>query len=281
MNVNQANPTIGCLRIIKATTAIALIGGLAPATTLAQSPNASLATKTGHEIGVTGSTYKYTEPGLVTIKANKLGLDYSGIFAIGTQWPDRNAGWFLRGDLRYANGKADYSSGISGAINNAPDWYYEVRGLVGKDFDMGGYVLAPYAGLGYRHLENDLRGVSTTGARGYRRESNYTTLPVGVTHKLKLDRNMQLDTTLEYAHLIRGKQDTKLSDALPTLSDITNKQRSGYGLRLSTMVRFGAWSVGPSLTLWRIKDSDRAGTPALIEPKNNTFEFGIKATYSF
>ncbi len=273
------NRSIDRFKIMTVLTSTALVYGLALSTAQAQSTN--LATKTGHEIGVTGSAYKYTEPGLVTIKANKLGLDYTGTYAIGSQWPNRSEGWFLRADLRYANGKGDYSSSISGAIKNAPDWYYEVRGLVGKDFDQGGYVLAPYAGIAFRHLDNDLRGVSTTGAKGYRRESNYTTIPLGVTHKMKLDRQMQLDTTVEYAHLVRGKADSKLSDALPTLPDVSLTQRNGYGLRLATMVRFGAWSVGPSVIIWRIKDSDRAGTLAIIEPKNNTVEVGIKAAYSF
>ena len=201
---------------------------------------------------------------------------------IGAEFPNRNDGWFLRGDIRYATGKGDYSSNLTGTLNDRPDRYYEVRGLVGKDFDLGNYTLSPYAGLGYRHLYNDLRGVTSTRALGFRRESNYTTLPVGVTHKMNLANQMQLLTTVEYSHLIRGRQDSKISDALPATADISLKQPSGYGVRLGTMFRFDTWSVGPSLILWRIKESDRGPAPLLFsEPRNNTYEIGIKGVYHF
>ena len=263
----------------KAMSVTALACCLTPLPALAQ--RADLATKTGNEVGVTASSYKYTEPGNMSIKATKIGFDYSGTYAIGSEWPNRSAGWFLRGDLRYATGKGDYSSGASGSLNDRPDWYYEVRGLVGKDFDFGDYTLSPYAGLGYRHLFNDLRGVSSTGARGYRREIDYTTLPVGVIHKMNLANQKQLLTTLEYSRLIRGQVDAKLSDALPATADVSLKQRNGYGLRLGAMVRFATWSVGPSLIWWRIKESDRANAGIIFEPSNNTYEFGVKAVYHF
>ncbi len=242
--------------------------------------NNRMALKMSHELGVTASRYKYDEPGLVTIKANKIGFDYSGTYVFDSQWPNRDS-WFFRGDLRYATGKADYSSSISGSIDNLEDWYYEVRGLIGKDFNLGGYHLAPYVGVGFRHLYNDLRGVSTTGARGYRRESNYTTLPIGVIHKMKLSGQSQLHTTVEYSHLLQGRQEAKLADANPALANVSLRQKSGYGLRFGTMVRFDKWSVGPTLIVWRIKPSEIGGTPAVFEPKNNTVEFGVKAAYHF
>lgn len=267
--------------LLKAMTVTALACCLTPLPALVQS--AELATKTGNEIGVTVSGYKYTEPN-ASIKATKIGFDYSGTYAIGSEWPNRSYGWFVRGDLRFATGKGDYSSGLSGTLNDRPDWYYEIRGLIGKDFDLGDYALSPYAGLGYRHLFNDLRGVTSTGTRGYRRESNYTTLPAGVTHKMNLANQAQLLTTVEYSYLIRGRQDSKLSEANSANLDVSNTQRSGYGLRLGTMVRFATWSVGPSLIWWRIKESDRANAGLIglvVEPRNNTYEFGVKGVYHF
>ncbi len=276
MNVNRIKGMLGAIAVTAATS---LACGFTAPAALAQ--NNSLAIKMSHDLGVTATHYKYTEPGLITIKANKVGFDYSGTYVFGSQWPNRNDGWFVRGDLRYATGKADYSSGISGSLDDAKDWYYEVRGLIGKDFALGSYHLAPYAGLGFRHLENDLRGVSTAGARGYRRESNYTTLPIGVLHKMKLSSQSQLHTTVEYSHLLRGQQEAKLSDVGPAFTDISLRQRSGYGLRLGAMVKFDTWSVGPMLSMWRIKASEIGGTPPVVEPKNNTVEFGIKAAYHF
>lgn len=247
----------------------------------AHSQDAELATKSGNEVGVTFSGYKYTEPGLLTLKANKIGIDYSGTYAFGSEWPNRSEGWFVRGDVRFATGKVDYSSSLSGSINNRPDRYYELRGFVGKDFHFANYTLSPYAGLGYRNLYNDLRGVTSTGARGYRRESNYLTLPIGVAHRMNLANQRQLLTTLEFDYLIRGRQDSSLSDATPATADVSNTQRNGFGLRLGAMVRFPTWSVGPFLNLWRIKDSDRTGAGLIFEPRNNTYEFGVKAAYAF
>ncbi len=266
--------------MLKAMTAAAVAGCLIAPAALAQQ-RTDLSTRSGHDVGVTLTNYKYSEPGVMAIKARKIGFDYSITHAIGSEWPNRNNGWFVRADLRYATGKGDYSSGISGTLNDRTDWYYEVRGLIGKDFDQGSYVVSPYAGLGYRHLYNDLRGVTSTGAVGYRRENDYTTLPIGVLHKMNLSNQSQLHTTVEYAHLLRGKQDVKLSDSSALLGDVSLRQPRGYGLRLAAMMRFDTWSVGPTLTLWRIKQSDAGGTPAVIEPKNDTHEFGIKAAYHF
>lgn len=242
---------------------------------------ADLATKTGNDLGVTVSGYKYTEPGVMSVKATKVGFDYSGTYALGSEWPNRSKGWFVRADLRYVTGKADYNGGATGTLNNVPDWYYEARGLVGKDFHYSGYTLSPYAGLGFRYLFNDLRGTTSTGGSGYRREGHYTTLPLGVTHKMNLaSQQAQLVTTFEYSYLLRGRQDSKLSDTGAALQDVSLAQRSGYGLRLGTMVRYPTWSIGPSLILWRVNESDRSAA-AVIEPHNNTYEFGVKAAYHF
>lgn len=241
--------------------------------------NKELATQTGNEFGVILSNYRYTEPGVMNLKATKIGFEYSGTYAIDPEWPNQNKGWFLRTELRYLTGKADYESASSGSLNDAPDWYYEARILGGKDFHLDGYVLAPYLGFGYRHLYNDIRGTTTTGAKGYRRESNYFTAPIGITHKLNLSNQKQLQTTMEYSYLIRGNQYTQLSDASSLLPNISNTQRSGYGLRLSTSLRFDNWAIGPSLIYWRINQSEVSN--GYVEPTNNTTELGLKASYLF
>ena len=274
-------------------TAFASACCLAAPTALAQ--NANLQTKTGNDVAVTVSGYKYNEPGVMQIKATKIGFDYTGTYAIGTEFPNRNNGWYVRGDARYATGKGDYSSGISGSINDRPDWYYEVRGLVGRDFHFSDYTLSPYAGLGYRHLFNDLRGLSSTGAAGYRRESHYTTLPLGVTHKMNLGSQARLVTTVEYSHLIRGRQESKFSDTVGSngiiaAQDAENRQRHGYGVRLGVSYQTDQWSVGPFVHYWNIKESDTVSvsrsvvgpvTLRVFEPANKTTEFGVKAAYQF
>jgi hypothetical protein len=59
--------------LLKAMPAAALACCLTAAPALAQ--NASLVTKTANELGVTASSYKYTEPGNMSIKATKIGFD--------------------------------------------------------------------------------------------------------------------------------------------------------------------------------------------------------------
>jgi len=244
----------------------------------------SLATQSGHELGFSLSSYRYSEPGVMNIKSNKkTGIEYTGTHAFDSGWPNQHKGMFVRTELRYATGNADYDSVSTGTLSNVPDWNYEIRILGGKDFALEGYTVSPYIGFGYRYLFSDLRGTTTTNARGYRRESNYYSIPIGLTHKLNLSNQKQLYTTFEYDYLVRGLQKTMISDATPAFSDVSNPQRRGYGLRLSTMLRMDKWTVGPSLVYWQINASDTVTKNSLnyTEPKNNTTEIGLKANYLF
>ncbi len=258
----------------RAIAATAMAGLLATGSSFAQTT--AVPTKAGHEIGVTVSGYEYVEPSIMTLKGTKAGLDYAGTYT-----PGKN--WFARTEARYANGKVDYSSANSGTMSNLSDSYYEVRGLLGKDYAFGDSTLAPYAGIGYRYLFNDFRGWTSTGVdRGYRRESTYVSLPIGVTHHMKLEKQARLSTTIEVSYLLRGEQNSRLTD-IGGAQDIKNNQDKGFGWRLSAMYQVDAWSVGPYLHGWNIEESNRVpcGVNVCWEPKNTTTEFGIKAAYWF
>lgn len=259
---------------------LALVCGAA-----AQAQSSGLATDSEHRLGVSLIGYQYKEPGVMTLKAQKIGFDYAGTYAIGSQWPNVDRRYFVRTEVSYAVGDADYSSPISGTLDNTENWYYEIRAMVGRDVDMGGHVLAPYAGLGFRHLYHDLRGVTSTGARGYRRENRSESLFVGLTHKTHVSANAQLHSTIEYMHLLKGTQKARLADAglTPPVPDITLDQDSGFGLRISSMWRFDTWSIGPTLSYLKVKQSNtvRAGGRDWVEPKNTTTEIGVKAAYHF
>lgn len=231
----------------------------------AQTPD--LATKSENSYVLSLSKYKYDEPGYMTLKAQKIGLAYSGTYAFGTAWPNPNATWFLRTDLSYSSGGADYKSPISGNISNTPSWYLEARALFGKDIQMGSYVLAPYLGVSHRHLYSNI---------GYQRDSYYTTLPIGVTHKVKLDNQAQLLSTFEYMHLLKGQQKVKLAT-----QNVSLDQKSGYGIRTSILRRQNQWSFGPTLTYWNFDQSEVGGAIPVFEPKNKTLELGIKGAYHF
>ena len=243
------------------------LGSLSLFISSANAQTSDLATKSENSYALSLSNYKYDEPGYMTLKAQKIGLAYSGTHAFGATWPNPNQAWFLRTDLSYSSGGADYQSPISGNISNTPSWYLEARALFGKDFQMGSYVLAPYVGVGHRHLYSDI---------GYQRDSYYTTLPIGITHKVKLDNQAQLLTTFEYMHLLKGQQKVKLAT-----QNVSLDQKSGYGLRASMLRRQNQWSFGPTLTYWNFDQSEVGGAIPVFEPKNKTLEFGIKGAYHF
>lgn len=248
---------------------LALLGALVSLVvpTPVQAQNQDLVTKTENTLGMSLVKYRYDEPGLMRLDANKLALSYSGTYVLGSSWPDPGATWFVRAEVDYAVGPADYQNLHSERLSNTPHSYTELRGLVGKDHDMGGYVLAPYVGLGYRRLTNNL---------GYQRNSNYTTLPVGLAHKFKLADQSVLVSSVEYMHLLQGRQNVTLP-----LQSVSLAQKKGFGLRLSVMWREKAWSMGPTLTYWNLGASEEGGNPQVREPQNKTLELGWKGAYSF
>lgn len=248
-------------------------------TNTAQADPLSLKTQTGNNIGLSLSSYQYEEPGVMSLKGSKVGLD------VNTTQVLQN-GHFVRGDLRYAFGLVDYNG--SGNASGEPDWYIETRVLVGMDRVVNDAGLSPYIGLGYRYLFNDARGLSSTGAAGYRRESNYFYLPIGIIHRMTLNNQASLESTLEYDHLLAGKQVSKLSDTGLGYSDLENNQSKGYGLKFSIMYKEDTWAIGPYAHYWNIGKSETAllfqnGTPVGIgwEPENNTVEFGLRARQQF
>lgn len=238
--------------------------------------DAGLKTQPGAELGLTFSYYEYQEPSVdVALKGYKFGFDLS---VIGSA----SENWFIRADARYQNGETDYSGSGTQCCN--ADWYYELRGTLGRDFDQGTYNLSPYLGFGYRYLFSDIRGSPSTGAAGYRRSSQYAYGPVGATHRLKLQSNGRLATTLEYDFLIRGLQKSYLADTgIPGLGDVINEQPTGFGLRGSMYYEKDNWSFGPWFQYWNIDQSDTAsaGTSSGFEPENETTEIGLRLGVRF
>ena len=226
----------------------------------------SLHTVSESTLGISAFRYKYDEPGYMTLKANRLGLNYSVTYAAGTKWPNAANAWIYKAELAYSNGKADYTSPISGNLKDTPNMFYEARLLTGKDIDMGSYVLSPYIGVGYRHLVSDL---------GYERTSTTTSMPIGFTHKVNLADNSQLHTTVEYTHLLSGVQKVQL------IQKVSMDQKSGYGLRFSVLRRIDTWSLGPTLTYWKLDKSQVGGLTPLYEPKNKTLEIGLRGAFHF
>lgn len=255
---------------------------------MAHAEGVTVKTKGGNEFGISVSSYSYEESSLgVSIKGDKFGIAHVGTLVLENVW-------FIKEDVLLVNGSVDYSG--SGFQTGVPDWYVEARGVIGRDIQVGSVTYSPYAGFGYRHLFNDLRGYSSSGAIGYRRESNYVYIPVGVIHRFLLQDSAVLATTLEFDHLMNGRQESKLSDLVghsgySSAVDVRNTQRSGFGFRADVMYEVDGLAFGPFLTIWRISQSDSIVKPIVqnggtswyyfSEPENRTTEFGLRMRYRF
>ncbi|MEI6468606.1 MAG: hypothetical protein WCO72_03970 [Betaproteobacteria bacterium] len=260
--------------------------------------NSKLATKSEYVISALVGYYWYAEPTLgLDHTGNKYGIDFSATKKISNQY-------FINGSLLYKNGTVDYSATNFGTAGGQPNRYYELFTTIGKDIAINeDNYISPYIGLGYRNLYHDSKGQTTTGAYGYRRTQEYYYIPIGLNHKTGLNllkKQGVLESTIEYDYLLAGKNNTKYSDAIYSgysnysvtrADDLYFTQKSGFGVKLSTIYKFDQWSIGPYLNYWRIQNSDTTSavyvvegsttTSSFKEPTNTTMEFGLKAGYRF
>lgn len=254
--------------------AFAAWAGVALAQT--QAPPQGVATRTGWEVGGLLTTYRYEEPDFMWLKGERIGA--TGAYTMRN--PNRA---FARFEGRVSYGELDYEG--SGTMNSVPDYLFEVRALAGRDYALGSSMAwSPYVGVGIRYLYNDLRGTTSTGQIGYRRESFYYYLPVGITLRMPLGSEWVLAPQVEYKGFLRGVQRSYLSDVSPFLNDVSNQQHKGSGYRVQLMFEGRRWSIGPWLDYWNIKDSDlQQVAPGLVgmEPANWTREAGVEVRYRF
>lgn len=237
------------------------------------------------ELGPEVSYIEYKEPDVMKEK----GLMY-GIVGSYT-YHDK---LMLRAEGRFSYGQVDYSSPISGTVDDINDYILELRGLGGYDFPVSETsFLTPYAGIGYRYLNDDMSGkVFSTGARGYERESNYIYSPIGVKFIADLKNGWSTGATAEYDIFWWGKQISHFSDVDPGLNDPKNRQTSGYGLRgsieLQKKLQRVTFAIEPFIRYWNIEESrheDLTWYGIKIgeagEPKNHSTEYGINLIVRF
>lgn len=234
------------------------------------------------EIGFEAFHKEYREPDVMNEKGMMIG--------VGLAYTYHDKAMF-KASLLLAYGEVDYEN--SGTLDGIPDRHVELRGLVGYDFAVDPtFVVTPYIGLGYRFLRNDSAGmITSTGARGYNRESNYFYTPVGIAVVKILPEGWTLSAEAEFDYLWYGKQYSDLSDANPLFPDISNDQDQGYGIRGAVRIekKLTASSVffEPFVRYWHISQSDDAVFSAGgtlyrgYEPKNDTTEIGASVGLKF
>ncbi|OPY06882.1 MAG: hypothetical protein A4E67_01332 [Syntrophaceae bacterium PtaB.Bin038] len=233
-------------------------------------------------VGLEAFHKEYKEPDVM----NEKGM----MFGVGLAYTYRDRAMF-KASLLLAYGEVDYEN--SGTLDGIPDRHVELRGLVGYDVAVDPtFVVTPYIGLGYRFLRNDAAGMITSiGARGYNRESNYFYSPVGIAVVKILPGGWTLSAEAEFDYLWYGKQYSDLSDANPLFPDISNEQDRGYGIRGAVRIekKLTASSVffEPFVRYWHISQSDDAifsagGTLYRgYEPENSTTEIGAAVGLAF
>jgi hypothetical protein len=233
-------------------------------------------------VGLEAFHKEYKEPDVMNEKGMMVGV------GLAYTYHDRV---MFKASLLLAYGEVVYEN--SGTLDGIPDRHVELRGLVGYDFAVDPtFVVTPYIGLGYRFLRNDSAGmITSTGARGYNRESNYFYTPVGIAVVKILPEGWTLSAEAEFDYLWYGKQHSDLSDANPLFPDISNDQDQGYGIRGAVRIekKLTASSVffEPFIRYWNISQSDDAifaagGTLYRgYEPKNNTTEIGAAVGLKF
>jgi hypothetical protein len=262
--------------------ALALVGGLS----VSAPTSAQFTPAFSGKAGIEGYYQKYREGSVDVTLDGWLG-------AIAVEGQVDYQSWMLRADARYSYGEVDYSG--SGTSSGEPNEVFEGRVTIGRSILLGFQDrsrITPYLGYGYRRLYNQAAStVTSTGALGYDRLSQYHYVPVGVEALFFLGDNLSLRPAVEYDYFIHGTQDSYLSQT-GLFDDVHNEQDSGYGLRASVMfgTRLGSLRTefGPFFRYWNIEQSDTAALTiggvvvgTAWEPANETWEAGLALRFLF
>lgn len=256
--------------------------GMVPA--LAHAQGNSLQTESGGDIGIQVFDYAFDADrnGVfdMSLASKKLGV-------VGSFTQAFADGWFWGGDGRYATGATTFSSAARGSNSGNSENLLELRLTLGRDIKAGTQALSPYAGLGYRSIYSNLKAYTNTGFVSPTRTSNQVYLPVGITHRFALGDKARVATTVEADYLIAGTQQTRYTDIVGYISDLSVTQKKGYGGRLAMAYETARWSAGVFYHYWNIQESE-VGTYAdsttvfsATEAHNITRELGIQLKYRF
>lgn len=248
----------------------------------------------GIEIGLETSHITYDEPNVMEQEGMMYGANIS--FTYRGWLPPLSLGndkSMLRIEARGSYGQIDYTSVSTGSIDDINDYMIEIRGLGGYSFFISERsVVTPYVGYGYRYLNDDMAGkTSTTGAAGYERESNYYYIPIGMEGITVFESGCSVRIKLEYDYFCHGIQRSLLG-TLPGYVDVKNNQGDGHGYRAS--VRFQRkgeridFFIEPFIRYWSIEESENAYynyygiiPMVAVEPKNNSKEFGLNVAIEY
>jgi hypothetical protein len=237
-------------------------------------------------VSVATEYYKYQESG-VTIDGPLYGV--CGTYTYhGENRLMASAGLTLAYGELYYDGR---TWGGSSAHADTEDSLVEFRGLVGYDWRATeGLVVTPFAGLGYRYWNNNIKG-----SGGYERETTYWYSPFGIQTRSPLSLNEEWGVTAEYDLFLGGTAKSHLSDAVSGFNnpEVDLKAGEGYGMRFSAWVATKmeegfVLRVEPFFIYWNIDESNSTqlrlnGTTigSVFEPSNDTTSYGLRLSMEF
>lgn len=251
---------------------------------LAQGQGISLKTETGGDFGI--QVFEYTfdadRDGAfdMALASKKIGV----VGSFTRAYPD---GWFWGGDARYATGATSFSSAAQGSNSGNSENLLELRLTAGRDIQAGSQILSPYAGLGYRSVYSNLKDYTSTGYVSPTRTANQVYIPFGLTHRFAVNNKARVATTVEADYLLTGTQQTRYTDIVGFVSDLSVTQKRGFGGRLAVAYETAQWSAGIFYHYWNIQESE-IGTYAdsttvfsATEAHNITRELGMQLRYRY
>ncbi len=231
--------------------------------------------------------YAYSEPGVMSIEGTlfNMGVEYRRL-ATAT---NGNLWWGLNGAL--AVGQPTYDGAVVNLATNvrtpvkekSTDLILDTEALLGLTFwpdNIVGFELS--VGLGAWYLYNKIGGGGS-----YTRQTTYWTLPVGGKIILFNRRSVRAILSGQYNLLLRGRVQSRLSEASSSLQDSDNTQSEGYGTKLSAKLEWarpkGAIYFELHARTWDLERSDGApqGNLVFYEPKNDTRTLGANVGWVF
>ncbi len=219
------------------------------------------------EAGV--SRWEYLEPE-ISVRHN------AWLPAVGFDWRAGSigsGGYAVRFSGRVASGEGDYRG--SGSMRGQPitmasaslrletneAWPYRVKGLI----------------LQFDRVDNDARGLTSDGSRGYRRLNEK--LSIGIQFGYDGLQNWKIDGRIH--GLLVGRQSSWLSDIgseFNGLAAVDKRQQRGLGWDIRFCRAFNAWALCPQVAGWHVDRSEVADVRvdgrryAVYEPLNHSLQ---------
>lgn len=256
------------------------------------------------EIAYEHSNYTYREPGLMKLSGPKNGVSVSYLMrsVLSADFNSEDTSFAML-DFRYMDGDTKYDGGYmnwDGTITpysegGLDDYYFEAAFKLGKSFELASpLTLYPYFGIGWRQLRNHMDELASGG---YQRTQTYLYIPFGAQVEWDIAPVFTLTFKGEADWMVYGNNNSELVGGYSVYDrdSVSFHQSQGYGLRVSAKGQVNLNKIGlfiePFFRYWHIQNSEEVwfywggdpSSPALsmVEPKNNTKEYGIRLGIAF